>query len=257
MRINGTDLAVEIDGQGSAVLLVHGIGGTSNAYQAQTDALAERFQVIRVDAAGAGRSGMRDGITIDSHADDLVAVLDELGIGSVAAVGHSMGTLVLRALLARHPDRVSALALLGAIAAPAAAGRQAWRDRAATVREHGTVAVASIVVANALSETTRRFRPEIAAFVRELIMRQDPEGYARNCEALAAAADPAPVPSDLPLLPITGADDKIGPPSVSAELVAAHGDSAAEILTGVGHWTALEGARETTALLQKFLIAHA
>ena len=33
----------------------------------------------------------------------------------------------------------------------------------------------------------------MAAFVRELIMRQDPEGYARNCEALAAATDPGPV----------------------------------------------------------------
>jgi hypothetical protein len=46
------------------------------------------------------------------------------------------------------------------------------------------------VVANALSETTRRDKPEVAAFVRELVMRQDPEGYARNCEALAAATDP-------------------------------------------------------------------
>ena len=48
------------------------------------------------------------------------------------------------------------------------------------------------MVANALSEATRRDKPEVAAFVRELVMRQDPEGYARNCEALAGASDPGP-----------------------------------------------------------------
>lgn len=256
MRINGVELAVEIDGHGPAVLLVHGIGATSNAYQVQTDALADRFQVIRVDAAGAGRSGLRDGMSIDTHADDLAAVLDGLGIDSVAAVGHSMGTLIVRALMTRHPGRVSALALLGAIDAPADAGRRAWRERAAAVRENGTVAVAPAIVANALSETTRRDRPEIAAFVRELIMRQDPEGYARNCEAVAAATDPGPIPADVPLLLATGADDKVGPPSVSAKLAAAHGDAAVEVLPGTGHWTTLEAARESTALLTKFLIAN-
>ena len=54
-------------------------------------------------------------------------------------------------------------------------------------------AVAPTIVANATSEATRRDRPEVAAFVRELLMRQDPEGYARSCEALAAATDPGPV----------------------------------------------------------------
>jgi len=253
VKINGTELAVEVDGQGPAVLLVHGLGGTSNYYQVLADALAERRRVIRVDSAGAGRSAAREGITVESHADDLAAVLDALDIGSAAVVGHSMGTLVVRALAARHPGKVSALALLGAVAEPAEAGRRAQRDRAAVLREHGTGAVAPVVVANALSETTRRDKPEVAAFVRELVMRQDAEGYARNCEALAAATDPGPIAATLPLLLITGSDDKVGPPSVSAALGAAHGNATVEILPGVGHWTALEAARETNELLLKFL----
>ncbi|MDT7684288.1 MAG: hypothetical protein QOG57_4598, partial [Pseudonocardiales bacterium] len=193
MQVNGKELAVEVDGEGPAVLLVHGLGGTSNFYQVQADALAERFRVIRVDSAGAGRSPVADGISIESHADDLAAVLDALDVDSAAVVGHSMGTLVVRTLAARHPGKVSALALLGAVREPPEAGRQAQRDRAAVLREKGTAAVAPGVVANALSETTRQRRPEVAAFVRELVMRQDPEGYARNCEALAAATDPGPI----------------------------------------------------------------
>ena len=82
MKLNAQELAVEIDGDGPAVPLVHGLGGTTNFYQVQADALADRFKVIRVDCAGAGRSPLTDGISIESHADDLVAVLDQLGIDS-------------------------------------------------------------------------------------------------------------------------------------------------------------------------------
>jgi 3-oxoadipate enol-lactonase len=251
MQVNGRELAVEVEGEGPAVLLVHGLGGTSNFYQCQAGALAERHTVIRVDSAGAGRSPVADGISVESHADDLAAVLDELGVAFAAVVGHSFGTLVARSLAARRPGRVSALALLGAVREPAEAGRQAQRDRAAVLRDRGTVAVAPGVVANALSETTRRDRPEVAAFVRELVMRQDPEGYARNCEALAAATDPGPIDPALPLLLITGDDDTVGPPAASREL--AHHGATVEILPGVGHWTALEAARSVTDLLLKFL----
>jgi pimeloyl-ACP methyl ester carboxylesterase len=253
VQVNGKELAVEVEGDGPAVLLVHGLGGTSNFYQVQTDALVDRFRVIRVDSAGAGRSPVADRISVESHADDLAAVLAELGVDSAKVVGHSMGTLVVRALAARHPSAVSALALLGAVREPAEAGRQAQRDRAAILREKGTAAIAPGVVANALSETTRRDRPEVAAFVRELVMRQDAEGYARNCEALAAATDPGPIDPGLPLLLVTGSDDKVGPPEASKELADAHGSATVEILPGVGHWTALEAARPTTDLLLKFL----
>ena len=256
MRINTIppkDLAVEIDGSGPPVLMVHGLGGTSNFYQVQAQALADRFQVIRVDSAGAGRSPVTGQISIGSHADDLAALLDQLGVSGATVVGHSMGTLVVRTLAARHPGLVSRLVLLGAVAEPADAVRQAQRDRAATLRQDGTAAVAPGVVANALSETTRRDKPEVAAFVRELIMRQDPEGYARNCEALAAATDPGPVDPALPLLLITGGDDKTGPPEVSQAIAAAHGSATVTVIDGIGHWTALEAARDVTDHLLKFL----
>jgi pimeloyl-ACP methyl ester carboxylesterase len=253
VQVNGRELAVEVDGQGPAVLLVHGLGGTSNAYQVQADALAERFRVVRVDSAGAGRSPVADGISIASHAADLAGVLDGLGIAAAAVVGHSMGTLIARELAKAHPDRVSALALLGAVAAPADAGRQAQRDRAATLRAEGTAAVAPGIIANGLSETTRRERPVAAAFVRELVMRQDPEGYARNCEALAAATDPGPIAADLPLLLITGDADAVGAPQVSQDLAAAHGSARVELLPGVGHWTPVEAAGAVTDHLLKFL----
>ena len=253
MDINGHNLAVEIEGTGPAVLMIHGLGGTSNFYEPQARALADRFTVIRVDSAGAGRSELAEPISISNHADDLAAVLDQAGVTSAAVVAHSMGTLVAREMAAKHPDKVTKLVLLGAVAEPADAGRQAQRDRAAVLRDQGTVAVAPGIVANALSERTRSEKPEVAAFVRELVMRQDAEGYARNCEALATAQAAEAIASDLPLLLVAGSDDKVGPPAVSEQLAAAHGSAELQVIDGIGHWTALEAASDVTDLLRKFL----
>lgn len=261
MRVNGKQLAVEIEGPKTgptdsperAILFIHGLGGTSNLFQVQAEALTDQFQVIRPDLAGAGRSAGVDPISVSSHVEDLAAILDALDAESAFVVGHSMGTLLARTLAARYPEKVSGLALLGAVRELTEPERRAQRERASLLRHHGTAGVAPAAVAGALSETTRRARPVIAAFVRELVMRQNAEGYARNCEALSQATDPGPIDPGLPLLLITGADDRIGPPAVSAELAAAHGNASLEILPAVGHWTPLEAATEVAELLLKFI----
>lgn len=75
MKVNNKELAVEVAGDGPAVLLVHGLGGTSNFYQPQVAPLAERFTVIRPDLEGAGRSPVTGEPSVESHADDLAAIL--------------------------------------------------------------------------------------------------------------------------------------------------------------------------------------
>jgi pimeloyl-ACP methyl ester carboxylesterase len=113
-------------------------------------------------------------------------------------------------------------------------------------------AIADAVMGNATAEATRRDHPATAAAVRELVLRQDPEGYARSCEALAAAPDPGPVSPDLPLLLLTGADDGVGRPEVSQALAEAHGAATLDLLADCGHWTALERPVEVTEHLLKF-----
>jgi 3-oxoadipate enol-lactonase len=255
MHVNGRQLAVESAGAGPAVVLLHGIGGTSNAYQVQADALSPAYQVIRPDFAGAGRSPADGEISIDSHAADIATVLEDLGAGPAVIVGHSMGTLVARALAARHPAKVAGLALLGPVQPPDAAGRQAILARAAVLRAEGTAAIADAIVTRSLSPRTRSAKPEIAAFVRELVMRQDPEGYARNNEALAAAADPGPVDPRLPLLLVAGREDTLSPPSVSQQIAGAHGGADIQVIDGIGHQIPIEDASRTTQILASFISA--
>jgi 3-oxoadipate enol-lactonase len=250
--VAGTELAVEIEGSGPPVVLLHGLGGTGNFFQPQVAALAERFTVIRPDLRGHGRSPVSGQISIDGYVSDLAGLLDELGHDQVRLVGHSMSTLTVQHFAVAHPGRVSALALLGAVHSPPPAGQDAQRARAATVRADGMLAVADTVVANATSPATRRDRPVVAAFVRELLTRQDPEGYARGCEALAAATEPDTAAIRVPVLLATGTDDGVGTPTVSADLAGKLADAQTVIYLDCGHWTALEAATQVTEDLIKF-----
>jgi pimeloyl-ACP methyl ester carboxylesterase len=253
VQVAGTELAVEVAGSGPPVVLLHGLGGTGNFFQPQLAALAERFTVVRPDLRGHGRSPTVGEISIDGYRRDLLAVLDVLELDQVRLVGHSMSTVTVQHFAVAHPDRVSALALLGAVHAPAEAGQQAQRQRAATVRADGMLAVADTVVADATSTATRRDRPVVAAFIRELLMRQHPEGYAQGCEALAGATEPDTAAIGVPALLVTGADDGVGTPAVSEELAGLLADAQVAVYPDCGHWTALEAAAQVTDDLLKFL----
>lgn len=252
MLINGKDLAVEVCGSGPAVVLVPGLGGASSGYELQAAALAEQFRVIRPDPAGMGRSAAGPELTLRTHADDLVGVLDAFGIGSACLVGHSLGSLIVRLAAARYPDRVSGLALLAPVDVPSDGGARMYA-RAKSLRERDLSEVVPDIVATATSAITRREHPEVAAFVRALMMSQNPEFYARNYEVLAGASDPGPVPPHVPLLLIAGEDDPIGPPAVAETLAREHGSAELKVIPRCGHWPMVEAAETTTSSLIGFL----
>ncbi len=252
-EINGKPLFVERAGEGPAVLFVHGLGGTTNFYEPQAQALAGGHTVIRFDLEGAGRSPLTGRPGIESWASDAEAILDHFGIGTAAVVGHSMGTIVAAHLAATRPDRVTRLALLGALRAQPEQAKKATRQRAATVREKGMEAVAPGIVAAATSERTRRDHPALAAFVRELLFRQDPAGYAACCEALADASTPAFGDIKCPVLLVAGSDDKTSPPGTSEELAKEIPSASVEVIQDIGHWHAVEAAAQVTAALRGFI----
>jgi pimeloyl-ACP methyl ester carboxylesterase len=250
---NGTEVFLERAGQGPAIVFVHGLGGTTNFYEPQAAALADRHTVVRFDLPGAGRSPFTGPVSIESFADDLEAVLDAAELRSATIVGHSMGTIVAQHFAATRPDRVDKAVLLGPVREQPPQGKEATRQRAAIVREQGMEAVADVIVGAATSAETRRERPAVAAFVRELLMRQDPNGYAAHCEARAAATAVELSKIEIPVLLLTGSDDKVSPPATSEAMFEELPSSSCEVISGVGHWTAVEAAQQVTAAIRDFL----
>ncbi len=241
MEINGKTIAVESLGEAAdAVVMVHGLGGTANAFQPQAAALARFFRVVRLDLEGSGRSPLTGATSIASFAADTLAVMDQLDIAAAHLVGHSMGTIVCQHLAAAQPDRVRSLALLGPLAEPPEPARGAIRDRAALARAEGMVPIAETLLQVAISAETKAHRPAVVALVREILMRQDAEGYAATCEALAdaTAADAARI--GCPTLLITGDEDGVSPPPAVQRLGQAIAGAKVVTLGGCGHWTPIE-----------------
>jgi 3-oxoadipate enol-lactonase len=106
--VNGARLWVEEEGDGDAVVFIHGGLGDSRLWEPQAHALADRFRTVRYDLRFWGRS-TSPGVEFSS-VDDLVGALDALGIDRAALVGLSLGGGLGLDVALAHPDRVWALA---------------------------------------------------------------------------------------------------------------------------------------------------
>ena len=253
-------IAVEDEGQGDVVVCVHGLGGSSNTWTPLMPALA-RHRVLRIDLPGSARSQQAEGpLSIARYVESLVTVCGRMGITRAHFLAHSMGTIVVQHLAVAQPKLVRSLALFGPLAAPTDAARSGVRARAAKARAEGMQEITETLVQAALSNDTRQRLPLAVAFVRESLMRQSGEAYARSCEALADAQAADVSPCRLPVLLVTGDEDGVAPPQVVRALAERfHNATSARVvvLPRCGHWTPIERHEECARELRDFLSAQA
>ena len=103
-----------LDGALPAVVFVHGAGNDHSVWALQSRYFAHHgWNVLAVDLPGHDRSGGEALPSVEALADWLPALLDAAGIGNAALVGHSLGSLAALECAARHPERVTRVALLG------------------------------------------------------------------------------------------------------------------------------------------------
>ncbi|TWO71140.1 alpha/beta fold hydrolase [Caenimonas sedimenti] len=255
-------MAVEDEGEGDAVVCLHGLGGTSNTWTPVMQALAG-YRVIRPDLPGSGRSAAAGGtLTIEKLVEAVLAVCARLNVSRAHFLGHSMGTIVCQHLAAAQPRLVRSLALFGPLIAPPETARGNIRTRAEKARNEGVRGMHEIALAlvNAsISADTRQRLPVPTAFVRESLTRQDPEGYARSCEALAAAPAAAVERIEAPVLLMTGDEDVVAPPQsvrAMAERLTGAKSVRTVVLPRCGHWTPVERAEDCVRELKSFLPAQ-
>ncbi len=246
------DIALDFSGQGEPVLFVHGLGGTSNTFHPQMQALAARYQCLAFDLPGAGRSPLQGTASIASLVAACISVLDGAGVAAARVVAHSMGGLVAMHLAANHPQRVTQLVLLGPVRGPTPASESALKARAELARTSGMLPIANQLADVALSAETKTKQPVTVAMVRELILRQDAAGYAAHCEALAGGTPAATEKIAVPTLILTGDSDRTAPPEACENLSKEIKGARFSVLPGCGHWSSLEAAAAVTAAITDF-----
>ena len=96
---------------GAVVLLLHGLGSSSDSWRHVGNALGERFRIIAPDARGHGGSEWTHDYSFEAMHDDVAGLMHELGILAAIVVGHSMGALTAYEIAANRPDLIRLLVL--------------------------------------------------------------------------------------------------------------------------------------------------
>lgn len=110
---DGCSLHYEEYGQGSPVLLIHGLGSSCQDWEYQIPALTDLHRVIVVDVRGHGRSDKPlERYTIEGFSADIEALLDHLQPGPVHVVGLSMGGMIGFQLAVDHPHLLKSLCIV-------------------------------------------------------------------------------------------------------------------------------------------------
>lgn len=102
---DGVEIAYDVSGDGPALVLVHGITESRRAWDPLVPDLATDHAVVALDVRGHGESGTATTYDSRAMADDVVAVVDALGLDAPVVVGHSMGGIVVTTFAGSHPCR--------------------------------------------------------------------------------------------------------------------------------------------------------
>jgi len=102
-------LAFDSAGSGPPLLVLHGLFGSSSNWRGVARQLAETHTVYSVDLRNHGASPWADSMAYPEMADDVLQLMDRLGLKQAAVLGHSMGGKTGMALALRHPQRVRRL----------------------------------------------------------------------------------------------------------------------------------------------------
>lgn len=256
-----TEIALDCDGAGPAVFLLHGVGGHRGQWTYPLTALSEKCATFAWDARGYGDTLGPQVNSMQDFADDFLRTLDSLKLNKVIAVGHSMGGRILMEVCALNPDRLVGMVLSGSQASYLAHLNDAQRLEYASSRE-------TLFVNGAVSEDSARHLAQqvLPAAVEATVinrlsadfMRLNRQGY---LDALRASAgwDRSDILSQLkmPVAVLGGALDTVCPPAECVRIAELVGQGPAVILDGIGHMAQIEAPQLVTKHLDDFISAHA
>jgi pimeloyl-ACP methyl ester carboxylesterase len=256
--VSAGGLSFDDVGDGPALVLLHAFPLARAMWRPQVEALQGDYRLIAPDLRGFGGSrGFTAAPSVETMADDVAALLDELKVaGPMVLGGLSMGGYVALAFARRHPARLRGLVLADTKADPDDAEGRANRDRLIAFASNNTArAVIDQMLPKLLGPATAAQAPQVVEEVRAIASRQTAAGIVGALEGLRDRPDANPGLGAIavPTLVLVGRDDTLTPPAKSEEMAARIPNARLVVLDGAGHLSNLEQPDRFTAALRSFL----
>lgn len=253
----GASLHVLDQGSGPPVVLLHSLTFHSAIWDAQAEALAADFRVVRVDLRGHGDTTWPAPaeLTLEQMADDVLAVMDALDLPAAAVGGLSLGGMVaLRVAIAR-PERVRGLALLstsGAVEDPPL--RDFYhRVNAGSRGKPSDEPTVKMILSLMFSEAFRARAPEVVERWHDMLMDPpDPEGVYFAGEAVFWRGDALQGAEsvEVPALVVLAEDDAAFPAEKGEALARALPQAELVRIADCGHMSSIERPDAVTEALR-------
>lgn len=216
-------------------------------------AMGDEFGYVLYDQRGQGLSGVgTTPYSIESHAEDLIRLLDHLELGDLMIWGLSVGGLIAQSVYAKRPDLVRALVLSNT--AHKIGTAETWNARIDIARGGGLAALVDPVMERWFTPAFRR--PDNALFLgcRAMLARQPVDGYCGTCEAIRDA-DFSDVSARIavPTLCVAGDQDGATPPPLVQECANLIPHSRYAEISDCGHIPCVEQPALYAATVSAFL----
>ena len=272
LELHGNRLAYQDEGQGDAILLLHGMAGSSQTWRSVIRPLSRKYRVIAPDLLGHGSSAKpRSDYSLGAFAVLLRDLLDELGVARTTVVGHSLGGGVAMQFVYQHPDYCERLVLIGSGGLGPDVG---WTLR--LLSAPGAELIMPIIAPQPVLTAGEKVRSWFAkmgiesprggeiwnayssfsdaetrqAFLRTLRSVVDYRGQA------VSALNRLNVRADMPIMAIWGEQDAIIPVQHAYAALEARPDARLEVMPGVGHFPQVERPTEVVDLIDDFITSQ-
>lgn len=253
-QVNGVVIAYTDKGQGDPLIFLHGLGVSRKDWEPQIEYFCEHYRVIALDFRGHGESGKPDGnYNVATHAADVLALMDQLGIQSAHIVGLSMGGMVAFQMAADAPERLRSMTIVNS--GPAlpndsfAAQKMLWSRLLAIhllgMKAYGRKVAANMFCGEGQEGLIELFAAQVASNPKRIYLKNLKSLFGWGVlDRLAGIATPT--------LLLTG-DRDYSPVAAKQAVVAAMQNARLVVVPDSGHGTPIEKPMETNRAIEDFI----